>query len=124
MRSEFEPTTFGFPDLPEQEAGTLLIRPPRLVLHCSPYAGNITVSNGAWVGAQECMAVSLSLDVLKGGNLFYLPKLPRNNPIMNVRERSCGSKTKTERERIKEREKKKEIERKREREKQAEKMKE
>ena len=29
--SGFESVTFRFPDLPEQEAGTLLIRPPRLV---------------------------------------------------------------------------------------------
>ena len=30
-RSGFEPATFGFPDVPEQEADALLIRPPRLV---------------------------------------------------------------------------------------------
>ena len=29
--SGLEPTIFGFPDLPEQEAGDLLIRPPSLV---------------------------------------------------------------------------------------------
>ena len=31
MRSGFEPTTYRFPNLPEQEAGALLILPPRLV---------------------------------------------------------------------------------------------
>ena len=31
MRSRFEPVTFEFPDLPEQEANALLIRLPRLV---------------------------------------------------------------------------------------------
>ena len=31
VRSGFKTVTFGFADLPEQEAGALLIRPPRLV---------------------------------------------------------------------------------------------
>ena len=29
--SGLEPMTFGFPNLPEREAGALLIQPPRLV---------------------------------------------------------------------------------------------
>ena len=31
MRSRFEPAVFRFPDLPEREAGALLIWPPQLV---------------------------------------------------------------------------------------------
>ena len=34
VRSDFELTRFGFHNLPERERGSLLIRPPQLVLFC------------------------------------------------------------------------------------------
>ena len=77
MGSGLKPTIFGFPDLPEQEAGGLLTQSPRLVVGalglCSHCCGSGSVRESTLTGQTQRLAFTIKEEVMLV-NKYQLPR--------------------------------------------------